>query len=278
MLGVTVLSHIEVYLVRADSLLGNIIESANDCDADNIFSLYEMNASEINFIKSMAWQSGEPVFATKTLDGDAILFVRQSRSAFVLCAFVLKIAQIKSLIDKGANVSMSPTLLRYVRKCQSGNDEGVSEVLCAMGLIFDSQNLDMEYLERGIIGYSSVYNCNIQVSHSRADIYLGKEAILSREFLNIFLQSICISSAKHKISNMLFDIEDRGEIFSLCVSATGCQIEDTKKTLGFLSELADMLCVSFTYEYTNGGVNIHVCPYFVDEGLLGVKSRIIFNS
>ena len=277
MLGFTVLSHMEVYLLRADSLLGNIIESANDHNADNIFSLYQMSDSEINFIKSMAWQSGEHVFATKTLDGDAILFIRQSRSAFVLCAFVLEMSQIKSLIDRGANINMSPTLARYIRKCQCGDDEGISDVLCAMSLAFDGEILDMEYLERGIIGYSSVYNCNIQVNHSKADIYGGKEAILSREFLNIFVQSICISSVKHKIREMLFDIQDRGDIFSLRVFVAQCQVEGMTKLMGLLSELADMLCVSFTYECTDGGVDIHVCPYFVDDGLLGVKSRIIFK-
>lgn len=273
------LSCADTYLVLSShTCLGNIIESVNDTEFKNIFDKYEMSVSEINFIKKMAHFESKSVFAIKTLTGEALVFVKPERSSYVLSVVSVSIPTVRELIDIGVNINMSPTLARYVRKCEHTNKSdflaAFSDILCLCDECFS----DKEYADRGIIGYSSVYNCNIRVTEEYRNLYSGAEAIISREFLNIFIQSVCIASAKYGKRNADFTLCQRGDIFSFDIFIGGCDGDRVERLLEFLSNTADVFCTYFTYSFENGGVRIKSCPYFVDEGLLGVKSRIIFEN
>ena len=269
----------DMYLVSSSYVsLGSIIESVNDTEFENIFDKYEMSVSEINFIKKMARFESKSIFAIKTLSGEALVFVKPERSSYILSTVVVSIPTVRELIDSGVNINMSPTLFRYVRKCENTPKSDFlalfSDMLCLCGEYFS----DKEYATRGIIGYSSVYNCNIRVSDEYRNLYSGAEAIISREFLNILIQSVCIASAKYGNRDIDLVFYQRGDIFSLDIFICECEGERVERLLKFISCAADVFCAYFTYSFECGGVRIKACPYFTDEGLLGLKSRIIFEN
>ena len=273
------LSCADMYIVLSShACLGNIVESVNDTEFENIFDKYEMSVSEINFIKKMAHFESKSVFAIKTLTGEALVFVKPERSSYILSAIAVSIPTVKELIDSGVNINMSPTLTRYVRKCEHTPKSDFLAAFSDMLCLYDECFSDKEYADRGIIGYSSVYNCNIRVSEEYRDLYSGSEAIISREFLNILIQSVCIASAKYGKGNADLMFCQRGDIFSFDIFIGGCEGERVERLLEFLSNTADVFCTYFTYSFEVGGVRIKACPYFADEGLLGVKSRIIFEN
>ena len=269
----------DMYLILSShACLGNIVESVNDTEFENIFDKYEMSVSEINFIKKMARFESKCVFAIKTLTGEALIFVKPERSSYILSTAAVSIPTVRELIDGGVNINMSPTLFRYVRKCENTHKSdflaSFSDMLCLFGECFS----DREYADRGIIGYSSVYNCNIRVSEEYKSLYSGAEAIISREFLNVLIQSVCIASAKYGNRDIDLTFCQRGDIFSLDIFMCECKGERVERLLEFISCVADEFCAYFTYSFEGGGVRIKACPYFADEGLLGVKSRIIFEN
>lgn len=268
------LSYTSAYLVTAGMRLGNIIESFYPTKLENIFDIYEMAASEINFVKAMSNGEGQNLFAVKTLDGESLLFVRQSRDICAMAVLCLHIEQIKELLDSGFDINLSPTLSRFVRKCTSFEKTGIYDVLCNMNFYMDGSISDKECVYRGMIGCSSVYNCNIEVSERNEKIYSGVEAIMSREFFSLLTSCVCMASSKYGSGEVISCIEDRGNVIAVDITAYMSRCERVERLMSVLCELADMLCVSITYEIFDDRVRIYTCPYYVDDGLLGVKSRI----
>ena len=269
----------DAYLVESSSRgLGSIIESINDKDVDNIFDLYDMSLSEINFVKKMAGGDRRSVFAIKTLTAEALVFIKPEKGFCLLPIFVISIPEVKSLVDSGLPLDMSPTLARYVRKCVASEKSELFDMF--YNLLCPNLDLmtDKEYFNRGIMECASVYNCNIQVLESYGNIYSGAEAVISREFFDILMRVLSISAVKYGKGEMEITLCGRGDIFSFDIFIQSLGGERFENLLEFIISASDYLCTYFAYFFDGDGVRIKACPYFADEGLLGVKSRIIFEN
>lgn len=268
----------DAYIVESSYReLGNIVESINDKDCESIFDVYDMALSEVNFVKRISRYEERGIFGIKTLSSEAIIFIKRERDSYAMSAFSISISQVKELVDNGICVHMSPTLERYVRKCRTMEKSEFFHMFYSMISEYSSLSDDKEYLYRGIAASSSVYNCNISIRDESRVLYSGAEAIMSREFLSVMLQCVCIASVKYGKGEADIFCFDRGDIFSLDIFLPECSGERVDALLKFLSDMADSLCTYFTYFTDGNGVRIKTCPYFADEGLLGVKSRIIFE-
>ena len=271
------LCSLETYIVMTGMRVGDIIEKSGNADGENIFDLYEMPTSEINFVKKMTGSDRKRIFAIKTLDGNVLIFLRQVLSSYTMLVIKTGIPEVRGLIDGGVDICISPTLARYVRKCHTVDVNVIMEALGDVMFLFLEDISDREYVKKGIIGYSAVYNCNIQLCEKIESKYLGADAVISREFLDMLFMSVSVLASKYGSADISCEICDRGNIFSAEIFIDKCDGDGKEKLLNILCELSDMLCVWFTYEYVDGGIKIYACPYFVDDGLLGVKSRIIFE-
>lgn len=270
---------VDTYLVESSPRgLGSIIESTNNKDSQNIFDLYDMSLSEVNFVKKMVGGARRSVFAIKTLTAEALVFVKPEKGFCVLPVFVISIPEVKSLIDSGLPLDMSPTLSRYVRKCATGETSEISDILCGMLCHGLDTATEKEYFCRGIMECATVYNCNIQIFEEYGNAYSGAEAVISREFFDTLMRVLSISATKYGKGEMNVTLCGHGDIFSFDILIPSLGGEKALRLLEFLVSESEYLCTYFAYFACGDGVRIKACPYFADEGLLGVKSRIIFEN
>lgn len=267
------------YIISSDIRnFGRIIESSQDSGAKNIFELYDILQSEVAYVKKEVLGYSFGAFALRAQSGEAIVFVKHAGLSYALYVFVLSLRELKWLCERTQNINTSQTLKRYLKKCEENEpcydayDRIFGKNICVCDGVSDD-----ECIYRGIIEYSSVYNCNVSLTQSVAKAYLGAEATVSFEFLNILLHAIFMASKKHENADISVMLESRGRVNSLEILISGVEFY---KLLGLFEELGNIsndFCTFFTYSQTDNGARIYTCPYFIDEGLLGVKSKIIFN-
>ena len=257
---------------------GRIIESSQDSGAKNIFELYDILQSEVAYVKKEVLGYSFGAFALRAQSGEAIVFVKHAGLSYALYVFVLSLPELKWLCERTQDVNTSQTLKRYLKKCE-GNvpcydayDRIFRENICACDGISDD-----ECIYRGIMEYSSVYNCNIRLTQRMAKAYCGVEATVSFEFLNILLHAVFMASKKHEGASVSIVLESRGRVNSLEILILGVEFDRLVGLLEELFEASNAFSTFFTYSKTDDGTRIYTCPYFIDEGLLGVKSKIIFN-
>ena len=89
---------------------------------------------------------------------------------------------------------------------------------------------------------------------------------------------LSISATKYGEGEMNVTLCEHGDIFSFDILIPSLGGEKALRLLEFLASESDYLCTYFAYFSCGDGVRIKACPYFADEGLLGVKSRIIFEN
>lgn len=264
-------------VVSQTKSFGHIIESnIKNCD-NNIFEIYDMPLSELDYIKR---ESGSPdrLFAALTGSERVMVFSKLNRSASFMGVCCISLECMKYISNAFEFISASPTLTRRLRRCQADKEYpgiyGHISLFCD-GSVYDETS--SEFIYRRIMEYSSVYGVDVAVSSFRSADVERIGAVLSGEILNLFLHCLFIISVKsgaEKIDMRIDEIADRAIIHSQIktdISTSNTQRLDT------LKQISDALWVSLKYKIEDNAIKISVCPYFTDDSQQGLKSKILFE-
>lgn len=256
---------------------GHIIESNTKACKSNIFDIYDMPLSELEYIKREILSS-DSMFAALTQSGNVLVFSRLGRSAYIMGVVCVSLEKAKHITDVFNSFNTSPTLTRRLRKCCSDVE---CESICELLMLFaDKQyyeDLLGEFIYKSILEYASVYNFKINVSITRALESSPIGAVMCKDMLCLFLHYLFIVATKSnsdKIDIRIVEISDRLIIHSeINTNNTVC---DTNG-LDTLELIANSFSVSLKYSSCGGKMKISVCPYFIDDSQHGLKSKIQFD-
>lgn len=264
-------------IVSHTSEFGHIIESNTKAGGKNIFDIYDMPLSEIEYIKREVISS-DSMFAALTHTGSVLVFSRLGRSAYIMGVVCISIEEVKHIADVFDSLNTSPTLKRRLRKCSSGIErEGVCELLMLFSDKQYYEDLLGEFIYKSILEYASVYNFNVNVSITRALESNPIGAVICKDMLCLFLHYLFIVSTKNnldKIDIRIVEMTDRAIIHSEI--NTNNTVFDVNG-LEALELIANSFSVSLKYSSCGEKIKISVCPYFMDDSQQGLKSKIQFD-
>ena len=266
------------YLIISEKRnFGHIIESNTQREAKNIFDIYDMPLSELEYIKREIL-SGKDVFAALTSSGRALVLVKLKRSSYIMGVICVTLERLRYITNYFAKIHTSPTLTRRLRKCDSDIDEnGVCELL-ALYFEQDNQcNIGKELIYKSILEYSSVYNIDVEMSSIKNADQGLMGVTHCEDMLHLFLHFMFITAARcgsDRIHIILSEIADRVIIHSE-MNCNSFDI-DTKR-LDDISSMADALSVSFKYKLDGVILQMALCPYYIDDSQHGLKSKILFD-
>ena len=265
-------------IVSQTRVFGHIIESNTQDVRDNIFDVYDVSLSEVEYIKRKALE-GRDAFAALTATGDVLVFSRIKRSSYIMGVIRISIECMKYIMTVFPFVNTSPTLTRKLRRC---HHDGEFKYVCGVLSLF--YGIDIceyrlgEFIYTYILEYSSAYGCDVNIQSVKVRGINPVGAVMCEDMLHLYLHYLFITVRKQgvgKIEVRIDEISDRAVIHSRLFVGENEALYAQK--LSDLSQIADALSVSIKYKLCDGIAHISLCPYFTDDGQQGLKSKISFD-
>lgn len=264
-------------IVSQTKHFGHIIEGNVNNAYRNIFDIYDIPLSELEYIKREMLLCGN-AFAALTQSGNVLVFSRLQRSSYIMGVLCVSLECMKYITSVFECVNTSPTLIRRLRRCHADREYwNITNLLSLYFYRGACDDFSGEFIYKSILEYSSVYNLNVRINRAIVSGNSPVGAVMCTDMLYVFLHFMFIVAARCDVEVIdigLSEIADR-VIVNSEMNINSWDLYTQR--LYELERIADALSVSLKYRLEGSNLKISLCPYFIDDSQHGLKSKIQFD-